>query len=160
MKYKDYAVTFREFPNEISLCINISNCQMHCKECHSPELWEDVGKLLDRNTLAELIRNNKGITCVGLMGGDSDHYWINELAAFIKYTFRNIKVGWYSGYKVLPEEIDIRWFDYIKLGPYIKDLGGLNKSTTNQKMYAYSKYYSDYTIGPGWRDITNMFYGK
>ena len=38
MKYTDTQVTFSEFPDEIALCINISNCPWHCPGCHSPEL--------------------------------------------------------------------------------------------------------------------------
>ena len=43
MKYTDTQITFSEFPDEIALCINISNCPFHCPGCHSPELWEDIG---------------------------------------------------------------------------------------------------------------------
>ena len=43
IKYKETQVTFSEVPDEISLCINISNCPHRCKGCHSPYLQEDVG---------------------------------------------------------------------------------------------------------------------
>lgn len=46
-----------------------------------------------------------------------------------------IKIGWYSGRQELANEIDLRNFDYIKLGPYIKELGPLNNPSTNQRMY-------------------------
>ena len=36
-------VTFSEFPNEISLCINISQCVCNCSGCHSSYLAEDIG---------------------------------------------------------------------------------------------------------------------
>ena len=46
LKYVDTKVTFSEVPDEISLCISISNCPNHCKGCHSPYLAEDIGKPL------------------------------------------------------------------------------------------------------------------
>ena len=55
MKYLNTAITFREFPDEISLCINITNCPFHCSGCHSPELWKDVGKELTIDELLNLI---------------------------------------------------------------------------------------------------------
>ena len=102
LKYVNTAITFAEFPDEISLLINISNCPCHCKGCHSAYLAEDIGEPLDYIALTKLIiDSNKGITCVGLMGGDSDPKWINKLAKFIK-TSSELKVGWYSGRNYLP----------------------------------------------------------
>jgi len=44
------------------------------------------------------------------------------------------KTAWYSGNSKLYENAH-HYFDYIKLGKYIKELGGLNSSTTNQRFY-------------------------
>ena len=133
MKYLDYAITFSEFPDEIALCINISNCPFHCPGCHSPELWEDRGKLLDEDNLSILIGKNPGISCVGFMGGEPGA--VNDLAKFIKDHWL-LCVGWYTGYSKIPKDININNFDYIKIGPYIKELGGLDNPNTNQKFYA------------------------
>lgn len=135
MKYKDYAVTFREFPDEISLCINISNCPFHCPGCHSPELWEDVGTELTVKELHKLISHNKGITLIGFMGGNIKE--VSLLAEYIKNTDPSLKVGWYTGGLLKTEEIlKLKdFFDYIKIGPYIEEKGGLDKPTTNQRMY-------------------------
>ena len=43
--------------------------------------------------------------------------------------------AWYSGAEALPEGIDPRNFDYIKIGPYIESAGGLKSATTNQRLY-------------------------
>lgn len=140
MKYKDYAVTFREFPDEISLCINITNCPHKCPGCHSPELWEDVGITLNQSELSKLIESNKGITCIGFMGGDSNPELINTFAAFIKNNYKDLKVGWYSGEVKIRKEINTKWFDYIKVGPYIKEKGPLDNPNTNQRFYSKGKY--------------------
>ena len=47
----------------------------------------------------------------------------------------DLKIGWYSGFSEIPNEIDINNFDYIKVGPYIEECGGLDKETTNQILY-------------------------
>lgn len=139
MKYLNTMITFSEFPDEIALCINITNCPFHCSGCHSPELWEDTGTELSLKELDKLISSNKGITCVGFMGGDSNPAYINTLATCVKHNYKNLKVGWYSGDTKLSDIIDTHWFDYIKIGPYIKELGGLDNPNTNQKMYQISK---------------------
>ena len=134
LKYVNTMVTFSEVPDEISLCIEISNCQCHCKNCHSPYLAEDIGEELNSHSLKKLIDDNKGITCISFMGGDSSPLDINTLAKWIKTNY-SLKVAWYSGRHELSRDINIKWFRYIKLGPYIEELGPLNSKTTNQKMY-------------------------
>ena len=136
IKYVDTLVSFQEVPDEISLCINISNCPCHCKGCHSAYLAEDIGTELTTEELRNLILNNKGITCVCLMGGDSDPSYIEELAIYLKsQAWYPVRVAWYSGRQYIPDEILVDHFDYIKIGPYIPELGGLDSENTNQIMY-------------------------
>ena len=135
LKYVDTAVTFAEFPNEVSLCINISNCNCFCDGCHSPYLSKDIGEILSLERLQELIESNKGITLVGFMGGDSDPKEVNRLAAYIKKYYPNIKTAWYSGRESIHTSIKVVNFNFIKIGPYIEKYGPLNKDTTNQVFY-------------------------
>lgn len=133
LKYADVLISFQEVPNEISLCINITGCKNNCKGCHSPWLFKDIGIDLTPTELFKLIKQNKGITCVCLMGGDTDPETINKLASDIKSW--GLKSAWYSGKQDISEEIRLINFDYIKVGPYIQELGGLDSNTTNQIMY-------------------------
>ena len=149
LKYVDTKVTFAEVPNEISLCINISNCPCNCKGCHSSYLAEDIGNKLNSNSIKELINNNKGITCICFMGGDSNPLEIDALAHFTKIYFP-IKTAWYSGRQELSKDINLNNFNFIKLGPYIEDLGPLNSKTTNQRFY---KIEEGKLV-----DITNLFW--
>ena len=149
LKYVDTKVTFAEVPNEISLCINISNCPCACKGCHSSYLAEDIGNKLNSDSIKELISNNKGITCICFMGGDSNSSEVDALAHFIKIYFP-IKTAWYSGRQELSKDINLNNFNFIKLGPYIEDLGPLNSKTTNQRFY---KIEEGKLI-----DITNLFW--
>lgn len=138
LKYVDTKVTFSEVPDEISLCINISNCSCHCKNCHSPYLAEDIGEPLDLQHLTNLIDSNKGITCVCIMGGDANSSEVDDIAQDIKEYYPKLKVAWYSGKQELSKDINLEFFDFIKLGPYIEELGPLNSRTTNQRFYKVS----------------------
>lgn len=133
MKYVDTLVSFSEIPDEITLCINISNCPNKCERCHSPWLQENIGIELNNYELYDIINKNSGISCVCFMGGDSNPEEINNLA--IKIKSKNLKVGWYSGNSEISDKINIKNFDYIKIGPYLKDKGPLSDKNTNQKMY-------------------------
>lgn len=134
LKYTDTMVVFSEIPDQITLAINISNCPCHCYGCHSPELWRDIGVELDRDTLSDLIHKNKGIDCVCFMGGDSSPEDINLLAAWVTFN-TTLKVAWYSGRDELPNNINLVFFDYIKLGHYDESKGPLTSPTTNQILY-------------------------
>ena len=149
LKYLNTQVTFSEVPDEITLCINITGCKVGCKGCHSPYLAEDIGEELNSHSLQELIKANEGITCICFMGGDSNPQDIDSLAQWLKIYFP-YKVAWYSGRQTLPYDMDLEWFDYIKLGPYIEELGPLNSKTTNQRFY---KIEENKLV-----DITNLFW--
>lgn len=87
LKYTDTQVTFAEIPDEITLCINLSNCPCHCKGCHSSYLAEDIGEVLTITRIEKLIKANKGITAICFMGGDNDPKLINHYARVIKKSY-------------------------------------------------------------------------
>lgn len=132
LKYTDAEVVFAEIPDELTLAINISNCPCHCKGCHSSYLADDIGEVLDKESLCSLIEGNKGITCVAFMGGDSSPTDIEKLAKHVKESY-NLKTAWYSGRETAFIKLDD--LDFIKLGPYKEECGPLNKETTNQVFY-------------------------
>lgn len=141
LKYHSTYIGFREIPDEISLCINITNCPNNCEGCHSPWLRENIGTYLNPMTLDDLITSNKGISCVCFMGGDGfeNSQKVNWLASIVTKKY-NLKVGWYSGDTQLPKNIDLHNYDYIKLGPYIKEKGALDNTNTNQILYKVNKF--------------------
>ena len=136
MKYYNYDIVFQEIPDEVTLAINITNCPHRCVGCHSPQLQQDIGKLLDKSELDKLINNNKDITCICFMGGDADVGELNELLFYLKHNYQSkYKIGWYSGNDRLDHKIFLYILDYIKIGPYNKELGGLSNKKTNQHLY-------------------------
>ena len=153
IKYVDILIGFREIPNEITLCINISNCPNNCPGCHSSWLLKDEGTPLTYVELKSLIKNNKGITCICFMGGDREPWEIQRLAKLIKEDY-DIKVGWYSGKDKMWEGINLIYFDYVKIGSYKKEFGPLDNPTTNQILYKVIHTEVSTVI----MDITNLFW--
>lgn len=100
LKYVDAAVTFSEIPNEITLCINLSNCPCHCVNCHSSYLADDIGEVLTITRIEKLIKSNSGITAICFMGGDNDPKLINHYAKLVK----DIKVEREFEY-IVPEDV-------------------------------------------------------
>lgn len=154
LKYVDTLVSFQEIPDEISLCINISNCPNNCPGCHSAYLKDDIGTPLTYTELMRILKDIRGITCVCFMGGDKEPWEIQRLAQFVKE--KGLKVAWYSGKQELHEDIRLANFDYVKLGPYIEELGPLTSSTTNQVMYKIDHLADK----PFIVDITSRFWKK
>jgi anaerobic ribonucleoside-triphosphate reductase activating protein len=158
LKYVDTKVVFRELPDEITLAINLSGCPCHCEGCHSPYLAGDVGTELNHAALEKLIKSNNGVTAICFMGGDGDPKTVYDLARMARSNFPDIKIGWYSGRSKLPGWFYPLYmgnvvFDYIKLGPYIPRYGGLDKTTTNQRLY---KITLNEIAGYDVKDITDL----
>lgn len=135
MKYVDTKVVFREVPGEITLAINISGCPVHCPGCHSKYLAGDIGEILDFSSLRSLIERNSGISCVSFMGGDADPLYVRELALFVRKTFPGMKTCWYSGRDIETAQPVLDALDFVKVGPYIEELGPLDSPATNQRFY-------------------------
>ena len=137
LRFTNYSIVFQEIPDEVTLAINLSNCPNRCAGCHSPYLRENIGNVLNENTLSDIIEKYKdAITCVCFMGGDADPQEVGKLSSFLHtQTEKKLKTGWYSGKDTLPDTCSLQHFDYIKLGAYTEHLGGLNATTTNQRFY-------------------------
>lgn len=132
LKYLTFSVVFQEVPDEISLALEITACPHRCPNCHSPYLRRNVGNELTEENIERLIQKNSDVSCVCLMGGDSDHEDVIRIANIIhKY---NKKVAMYSGDDDMDDSL-IPYLDYYKIGSYQEDLGPLDSKTTNQVFY-------------------------
>ena len=70
LRYINTDIVFQEFPDEVTLAINISGCPCRCPGCHSQFLWADRGEELTAEALSALICETEAtITCVDFMGG-------------------------------------------------------------------------------------------
>ena len=149
LKYAYYKEVFQEVPNEITLGISISGCRIRCVGCHSRELWEDKGTPLTPQCLELLLKKHQGITCVCLFGGEHDMDSLIELFKSIK-EHTSLKTAWYAGIDWIPYNTKmpnkfpkmqsiLQYLDFIKVGHYDQDLGGLDSPTTNQRLYRLNK---------------------
>ena len=136
LKYVNTGIVFQEIPDEVTLAINISNCPCRCPGCHSHYLWEDIGLPLNTDAIDAFINEyGRNITCIAFMGGDSNPMGVDMLAQYIHEEHPQFKVAWYSGRVRITSAVNKSDFDYIKVGPYLKHLGPLKSSTTNQRLY-------------------------
>lgn len=152
VKYWNTDVTFEEIPDEVSLCFNITQCQNNCVGCHSPYLKKDIGVELTELELDKAIKRESGVTCVCFMGEGNDQHRLLELIKGVKDHY-GLKVALYSGRDSV-EEILIKNLDYIKVGSYRIDKGGLNCVSTNQRLYAVLTTTDGYNLV----DITKRFW--
>lgn len=136
LKYLGYAIVCEEVPDEISLAFNISGCVYKCEGCHSKYLWNYDGRYLSEDFIDILDKYNGLITCVCFLGGDQNMDELTKLCKVIKQ--RNLKTCIYSGADstlLFDNLIRDNLLDYLKVGRYILELGGLNSTNTNQIMY-------------------------
>ena len=85
------------------------------------------------------------------MGGDFDISYLTYIVKSLKKICPNLKYGWYSGRNYINPI-----FDYVKTGPYDKKYGGLDKKTTNQRVYKIISYKN--TSFKLVQDITHIFF--
>ena len=136
--FSDNQITTQDVLDEISLAISVSGCPLHCKGCHSSFTWDPkFGEELTNDKLEQLIKKNKYISCVLFYGGE---WQMNRLMELIRVVKNNgLKVCLYTGL-MLEEVVKTKMellsaLDYIKVGRWIEEKGGLNKKTTNQRFY-------------------------
>lgn len=132
--YGEVDVTFSEIPNEISLTISIMGCGNNCKGCHSPHLQGESGEMLDIDRLQGYLGEYaEYVTAVTFLGGDNNPALV-ELLEYVKINYPNLKLCIYTGNASVPEQME-EYLDYLKIGSYIEELGGLSSPLTNQRMY-------------------------
>lgn len=123
-------ISIHEVPGETAFILNISECKNNCKGCHSPELLTSVGTFLTNSYLKEVLSSYKDlVTCVCFMGGDDPLDELQNHLIFLKSN--GYKTCLYTARESTPKELE-GLLDYIKLGPYKEEVGGLDIETTNQ----------------------------
>ena len=136
MNYSYPQVVVSEIPGEITLALSISGCPLRCIGCHSTETYDPkFGKELTIEELENLLKKYKHISCILFYGGE---WFGKELIDIIRYIRRkkDIKVALYSGLEIefIHDDI-INELDFLKVGPYKKEHGGLDNINTNQRFY-------------------------
>ena len=149
LKYLGYSVVFQEVPDEITLAINISGCPHKCEGCHSKYLWEYKGDYLTDDFTSIVNKYTDLITCVCFMGGEQNDLELIEICSMAHKL--GLKTALYTGCNSMQElSFDlVANLDFIKVGHYDERCGGLNNTSTNQRMFKWEGM---------WKDITYMFW--
>ncbi|MFV3409003.1 anaerobic ribonucleoside-triphosphate reductase activating protein [Bdellovibrio bacteriovorus] len=131
MNIYKYDIVFQEVPDHVSLAFYVCGCPLKCPGCHSPELWtEKNGTPLTTELLQQLITRYRGrITCVLFLGGE----WHEaELCQFLEICHHNhLRTALYTGLNEVSARL-LENLDYLKTGPWVRALGGLDSPATNQ----------------------------
>lgn len=149
LKYTGYTVACQEVPDELSIVFNISGCPYKCRGCHSQYLWDYIGRYISED-IEGVLRQYKGLaTCVCFMGGDQNLSEMKDLLARCKT--HGFKTCIYSGSNNMALFKDLRdVLDYLKIGEYKEELGGLKNKNTNQIFYGINDE-------GGYSDLTYLF---
>lgn len=137
MNIFDYSVTFAELRDQVNLTFFVSGCPYNCNGCS----WKGTDKVpffLSKDEFKSIIEKyvNK-CTAIVFLGGE----WYSDFKDYIDiakekgfktclYTGVNTFNDFEQNFNNLKENLD-----YLKVGRWIKDLGGLNTKNTNQKLY-------------------------
>ncbi len=153
--YQGYTISFQEVPDEISLVISIADCPYRCPGCHSPDLQKPNGKNIELDLMPLIEHYRNTITCVCFMGEGQDEAALKRCAKLVRSM--GLKTALYTG---APAVLFIDYekdFDYLKTGPYIESLGGLDHPGTNQRMFKFTRL-SESVVN--YEDITYRFQEK
>ena len=140
-------VVLEEIPHRVSLAVEISNCRGNCIGCHSPFLKKDLGDELTAEAVEKLLKTNFGVNCFLFLGEGNDPEALKAIAYYLRSSHPELELALYSGRESVEDEL-FEIFDFVKVGPYIKEFGPLNEKTTNQRLYYHRA------------DITSSFWRK
>lgn len=126
-------ILFQEVPDEVSLAFTVCGCPLRCQGCHSMDTWSiNNGQPLTLSKFKNHLSNyRKLLTCVLFFGGEWHSDALIELLQYARN--QKLKTCLYTGLDRVPQRILIH-LNYLKTGPWIKELGGLDKPFTNQRL--------------------------
>lgn len=135
MYYYSSQVYLVEIPDHIALGLTILGCPIHCPDCHSKWTWDKSLKGQTEITIDNIKKIlSPHVSCLLFLGGEWESDFYKSLLALKEL---NLPLALYTG-RHLVDCIHEPWFNllsFIKVGPYVKELGGLKSRTTNQRMY-------------------------
>jgi anaerobic ribonucleoside-triphosphate reductase activating protein len=131
LRYVHEQIVWQEVPGETSLAYTIAGCPLRCEGCHSSEYRNPSrGYPLTVDYFVKQLNNYQGlISCVLFLGGE----WHQALTDFLAIAKQHhLHTCLYTGLESAPDAL-LPYLTYIKTGPWISELGGLDNPTTNQR---------------------------
>jgi anaerobic ribonucleoside-triphosphate reductase activating protein len=165
-------ITFNELPDKMAYAIELGACKQHCVGCHSPELQEEDVPLTSFLDILEGAQDaiDAGANAIVVMGGTNNkHITAESLISLLSALSDIAPVGIYSGSddeerdKMIALEGHCTW---LKTGPYVNTLGGLESTRTNQRFYRISTIHrldaqdNLVDVRPFFLDETHKFWKK
>ncbi len=132
LKFSTEQVVWQEVPGEVSLAFTISGCPLRCKGCHSSAARNpSAGQLLTAEYFLTRLHQYQGlISCVVFLGGE---WRPDELKVLLRIACeQQLKTCLYTGFENIATNL-LPYLTYLKTGPWVAELGGLNSPTTNQR---------------------------
>ena len=140
-------ITFNELPDKMAYAIELGECKQHCVGCHSPELQEEDVPLTSLLDILEEAQDaiDAGANAIVVMGGTNNkHISAESLISLLSALSDIAPTGLYSGSedeehdKMIAVEGHCTW---LKTGPYVDTLGGIESERTNQRFYRITGQY-------------------
>lgn len=127
-------ILLQEIPGEVSLSYLVSGCPLGCKGCHSQDSWSGHrGDLLTTERISNDCQKYQGlVSCVLFMGGEWQPTQLQRLLAACKQ--QHLQTALYTGLDYCPPELRTT-LDYVKIGRWQQESGGLTNPLTNQRLY-------------------------
>lgn len=151
LRYTEFGISHAEVPGESCLCIYISGCPNKCPDCYYPLLQSPSEGELLRTYYEDILDLYSHLaTCVCFLGeGDLSAESRNEMIGYVEKAHdKGFSCCLYSG-RDIEIESWMKCFEYVKTSSYRKALGGLEKSSTNQRLFK--------KMGNQYIDITKSF---
>lgn len=140
-------ITFNELPDKMAYALELGACKQHCVGCHSPELQSEDVSLTSLLDILEEAQDaiDAGANAIVVMGGTNNKHITEESLISLLSALSDIApTGLYSGSedeerdKTIALEGHCTW---LKTGPYVDTLGGLESIRTNQRFYRITTTY-------------------
>lgn len=132
LRFSEETVCFQEVPGQVSLAYTVTGCPVGCKGCHSAETWAPgTGEPLTLEYYLGRLNDYQGlISCVLFLGGE---WHPDTLTLYLREARqRHLNTCLYTGQESIPLSIQ-KHLTFLKTGPWIAHLGGLDSPSTNQR---------------------------
>ncbi|WP_081665994.1 anaerobic ribonucleoside-triphosphate reductase activating protein [Marinimicrobium sp. LS-A18] len=133
LRYLTEDVVFQEVPGEVSLAYTVTGCPLRCPSCHSADSWDPQGgRPLTPDFLIQRLKDYRGlVTCVLFFGGEWQPCALLALLAAAQR--QGVHRCLYTGLDTVEPRLR-RQLTFLKTGPWVRELGGLDSPTTNQRL--------------------------
>jgi anaerobic ribonucleoside-triphosphate reductase activating protein len=132
LRFAAEQIVWQEVPGEVSLAFTVSGCPLRCRGCHSSAARNPkAGLWLSEDYFCARLNQYRGlISCVLFLGGEWQPDALIKLLVMARA--QNLRTCLYTGFEAVDPRL-LQHLTYLKTGPWIAELGGLDSPITNQR---------------------------